>query len=220
MTFCSGSEATLDSETEYEVWLVAEDDGGHALPFDAAAAHARPNLQAVATRVGNDPHAPSVTTADLSPPSFVDRTPVVRSVVDETDLVAGSGSDSDESAAEAVTTLTVALSEPGRLWYVAVAMGDVSSVAELPSPPTRAQVRSGFSASGSAGAAFGKMDVEYAETRTTHTLQGMGKLSRYGDRYVLFVLAEDASGNEGEVRACRRPSSIWGLVGVALNRSM
>lgn len=188
----------LDAETEYEVWMVAEDDGGHALPFDAAAAHARPNLQAVATRVGH-PHAPSVTTADLSPPSFVDRTPVVRSVVDNTYSVADS--DTTAAAAAAVTTVTVALSEPGRVWYVAVAMSDlVTSVTEM-QVPTRAQVRSGFSASGAAGSAAGTIDVPTAKTRTTHTLQGMGTLSRYADRYVLFVLAEDASGNEGEVRA-------------------
>jgi hypothetical protein len=194
---CSGEEVSLDSETEYEVWMVAEDDGGHALPFDASAAHARPNLQAVATRVGH-PGAPSVTTADLSPPSFVDRTPVVRSVVDDTCLDAGCDT---AAAASAVTMVTVALSEPGRVWYVAVAMSDVvSSVAEV-QVPTRAQVRSGFSATGAAGSAAGAIDVPTANTRTTHTLQGMGTLSRYADRYVLFVLAEDASGNEGEVRA-------------------
>lgn len=165
--FCSRC-PKLSSETAYDVWIVAEDDGGHGVPAEEA--RDKKNLMARAERVLvlNYPEtAPSVITADVTPPEWVDKTPY------PTDFF-GTGFD-----------LVVALDEPGAAWY-AVTMNGVCD-----DFPTQAQIRAGTDGCGNAARARGNITVPAANVKVQHTVSGLGTDSRGMDLYIVWMYAED-----------------------------
>ena len=108
----------LVSETAYDVWIVAEDNGKHGIPSSAVSSPTEGNLQSSATRVRvvNHPaNSPSVTMADVTAPTFVEKT------INET---VGTG-----------FSLYTALDEPGVVYYAAILSSASIS-------PTASQIRS------------------------------------------------------------------------------
>ena len=165
--FCSRC-PKLDSQTPYDVWIVAEDDGGHGIPADVA--RDKKNLMAKAERVLvlNYPEtAPSVITADVTPPKWVKQTPY------PTDFF-GTGFD-----------LVVALDEPGVAWY-AVTMNGVCDTW-----PTQAQIRNGTDGCENAAQANGNITVPKADTKVQHSVHGIGTHTRNMDLYIVWMYAED-----------------------------
>lgn len=165
--FCSRC-PKLDSQTAYDVWIVAEDDGGHGIPAEVA--RDKKNLMARPERVlvlNYPPTAPSVITADVTPPKWVKETPY------PTDFF-GTGFD-----------LVVALDEPGVAWY-AVTMNGVCD-----DFPTQAQIRGGTDGCGNVAQAQGNITVPKANAKVQHSVTGLGSLSRNMDLYIVWMYAED-----------------------------
>ena len=176
---CSGSTdclacPKLTSETEYDVWIVAEDDGGHGIPI-AATTDAK-NLQAAATLVkAKVPNAEynnsgvtfSFATADVTAPTFTNSTPGYTHV-------SGEGFD-----------LQLQIDEPGVVWYALVN-------STCATDPTTAQIRAGTDGcdSKTGVAAYGSVTLE-ADTFTLFTIDTIGLETRQEDAYVAYVYAED-----------------------------
>ena len=164
----------LRSDVEYDVFIVAEDDGAHASP-SAAFTDAR-NLQSAATKVSTPffPSSASVAslrTADAAAPAWYDDAPHATNFF-------GDGFD-----------VAVALSEPGTVRFLVVANhSDFACDAD----PTNAQVRAGLNgcANASATRAFGSIAVPSANAFVNHTVSGLDA-TRFKDPYVVWTYAED-----------------------------
>ena len=164
----------LKSDTEYDVFLVAEDDGAHAAP-SAAFTDAR-NLQTTATKVSTPffPSSASVAslrTADDTAPAWYDDAPHATNFF-------GDGFD-----------VAVALSEPGTVHFAVVANHSDFACAAA---PTNAQVKLGLNgcANATASRAFGSIAVPSANAIVTHTVAGLDA-TRFKDPYVVWAFAED-----------------------------
>jgi hypothetical protein len=165
--FCSRC-PKLDSQTAYDVWIVAEDDGGHGVPAEVA--RDKKNLMAKAERVlvlNYPDRAPSVITADVTPPKWVKQTPY------PTDFF-GTGFD-----------LVVALDEPGVAWY-AVTMNGVCDTW-----PTQAQIRNGADGCDNVAQANGNITVPKANVKVQHSVHNVGVHTRNMDLYIVWMYAED-----------------------------
>jgi len=162
----------IDSETAYDVWIVAEDDGGHGIPEEAVNVDAR-NIQAEATKVMiiNYPvPGPSVFTADVTAPEFQLMTP-------KTENLKGTALD-----------IVVALDEPGVTYYVVVA----ASAADAGVLPSRAQVLYGADGGNVTAAAFGSITVTAPSQPFSKTVSGL----LVDTAYKVYVFAEDDEPND------------------------
>ena len=166
----------LVSETAYDVWLVAEDDGKHGIPTLAVAARTVGNLQDSATRVRVVNHAagsPSVTMADVTAPTFVDKT------INET---VGTG-----------FTLYTTLDEPGVVYYAAIESSASASA-------TASQIRDCYRNFGSDGSyplkddadACGRIDCPEANVGYKSVVVGL----ETNVEYTIYLFAEDDEPNE------------------------
>ena len=164
----------FERDAEYDVFIVAEDDGAH-VPPSAAFTDAR-NLQSAATKVSTPffPSSASVAslrTADAAAPAWYDDAPHATNFF-------GDGFD-----------VAVALSEPGTVRFLVVANhSDFACDAD----PTNAQVRAGLNgcANASATRAFGSIAVPSANAFVNHTVSGLDA-TRFKDPYVVWTYAED-----------------------------
>ena len=164
----------LTSETEYDVWIVAEDDGGHGIPL-AATTDAK-NLQAEVTLVkAKHPNTEydnsgvnfSFATADVTAPSFTNSTPGYTHV-------SGEGFD-----------LQLQINEAGKVWYALVNSTCATA-------PTAEKIRAGTDGcdSKTGVAAYGSVDLA-KDTFTLFTIDSIGLESRQEDSYATYVYAED-----------------------------
>lgn len=161
----------LESGTEYDVYIVAEDDGGHAVPTSAYVDAV--NLQTSPTRVliaGAPSSAASVTTADVTAPAWTNDAPYAANFY-------GDGFD-----------IAVALDEPGVVHYAVVVENATCSDAD-----THATVLAGTDGCGSTAnkRAHGSISVPAANTVVNHTVHGLGSATRFADEYVVILFAED-----------------------------
>ena len=172
----------LTSETAYDIYIVAEDDGRHGFPSDAVELQAEPNLQASPTkvlRVNYPPAGPSVTLADVTAPEFVLNTPRA------TDLM-GTG-----------FTLHAALDEPGAIHYVA---------SESATVPAHANVKACRDHAGNAADACGQIAIPVAQTDYTTVVTGLDMHKQYH----IFVFAEDDEPAEAQAdRPTEPPEGPW-----------
>ena len=164
----------LRNDTEYDVYVVAEDDGAHAAP-SSAFTDAR-NLQTTATKVStpffpSSASAASLRTADITAPAWFDDAPHATNFF-------GDGFD-----------IAVALSEPGVVHFVVVAN---HSEFACDSAPSNAQVERGVNGCENAAAsrAFGSIEVPSADSFVTQTVSGLDA-TRFKDPYVVWAFAED-----------------------------
>lgn len=164
----------LRSDTEYDVYIVAEDDGAHASP-SAAFTDAR-NLQASATKVSTPFHPSSASvaslrTADNTAPAWHGDAPHATNFF-------GDGFD-----------VSVALDEPGVVHFLVVAN---HSDFACSAAPTNAQVKAGLNgcANATATKTFGSISVPSASAFVTKTVSGLDA-TRFKDPYVVWAFAED-----------------------------
>ena len=161
----------LVSETAYDVWIVAEDNGKHGVPSSAVTAASVGNLQGSPTRVRVVNHAassPSVTMADVTAPTFVEKT------INET---VGTG-----------FTLYTTLDEPGVVFYAAIE-SSASATA------TASQIRECYKNFGSDGTyplkgdadACGRIDCPNANEGYKSVVVGL----ETNVEYTIYLFAED-----------------------------
>lgn len=160
----------LTPNTEYDVYIVAEDDGGHAFP--SAAYVDAVNLQLAATKVSTPFFPSSATVASLK--TADDIAPVWVGSPNATNFF-GDGFD-----------IEVALNEPGVVFY-SVVKNDACAV-----DPTNAKVLTGSNGcdDASASVTHGSFAVTTANTRTLHTVSGLDS-ARGKESYKVWVFAED-----------------------------
>mmetsp|Transcript_18574 Transcript_18574/g.60540 ORF Transcript_18574/g.60540 Transcript_18574/m.60540 type:complete len:2545 (+) Transcript_18574:110-7744(+) len=173
----------VQTELMYDVYVVAEDDGGHGIPADVALDNR--NLQAAPTRilrVNADSAEPSVLTADTTAPVFTLGTPFV-------DNRQGTGFNLHVALNDMFTVeppLSLVPKHPeGYVRYAVVEMQYADS------QPSYAQLVAGQDAYGNAAAAFGTVEVMERNTDYVVTVTGLGDVTRYEDGYQIFILAED-----------------------------
>ena len=168
------SSFNIANGTAYDVWLLAQRPTPGVLP--AAYAVVGPATQAVPLRLlapGAVATAASVTTLSGVPPLFANATPALRAV--------GIGA----------VTLTVALTEPGTVHYVAV-LGSAVSVAGVPNATS---IAAGTDAAGSAAAAAGMLRVMQAWQPVVIALTGLPQLGRGSVNFTFFAFADGGSEN-------------------------
>ena len=178
----------LSSATAYDVYVVAEDDGGHGIPNVANLN--TPNLQENATllsHVGFTAAANgSVITADVTPPTFTSSTPAV----DKFD--------------EHGFNVKFELNEPGVVHYTAMQSTGVTCATS----PTHRQVRAGTNGCDHPANATGNVTIPVASTPVTVTVRGIGNLTREEDAYVLTYFADDDEPTGMSALTAPNPSAI------------
>ena len=165
----------LAPNTEYDVYIVAEDDGGHASPSGAYTLSSDKTLQAAVTKVST-PFFPS-SSAVASLKTADDVAPVWDGSPNATNFF-GDGFDID-----------VSMTEPGVVFYSIVR--DDGSFACV-TDPTPAKVKLGLNGcdDSTASVTFGSFEVDTANTTTLHTVDGLDR-TRGKDEYTVWVVAAD-----------------------------
>lgn len=169
---------TIMSETSYDVWIVAQDNGQGGDPASAVVGAVNTsNVQTITTRAlrtGAPPTSASVVTARVTAPVFTGGSPIVSNL-------RGSAFD-----------LSVATSTPSTVFYVVVASANATVT------PTQAQILAGTDANGYPTQAAGNISVKVGSLATslsptlyTRMIAGLPRLTNYGDIFRVFLFTQD-----------------------------
>ena len=209
------SSPNISSQVPYDIWLLAQDNGQGGLPLSAVTGSSTaPNVQLVPTRVlrsGWPPASPSVLTADVTPPSFVNpgdgavtqtpAGPVVSGTVYPPTL-AGPGAQPAYANGAPLTlgppsvflplvsnltvsgfSLTVSLSEVGDFFFVALLANNTAA-------PSQAQILAGVDSTGAKAPAAGNISCPVRLAYFSTVLKGLPKITLFGDLFNVFYFAQ------------------------------
>ena len=172
------SNFSITNGTAYDVWLLAQLPTPGAVP--AAYAAVGPATQAAPLRLlapGAAASAASVTTLRGVPPLFANATPAL-------------GATGINAA-----TLTVALTEPGTVHYIAV-LGSAASL----TVPNASSIANGTDAVGSPAAAAGMLRLAQAWQPAAIALTGLPQVGRGSVNFTFFAYA-DGGGEDATLRS-------------------